>query len=160
MAVCSSNSKVFIRVICHKIRPAQRLAVSDAPTVIAMAPRLIFKRGACNGWIARQQGTKPQSVNLSKFSKRSLSIRSLRSRRSFSLSNATIRSCDFWSSCPEVPVARSFLQELYAVISAAVLPFKMHLCAQAVWLNSVRNMAVSRVRVIRTAFSVNSFPLY
>jgi len=37
MAVCSSNSKVFIRVICHKIRPAQRLAVSDAPTVIAMA---------------------------------------------------------------------------------------------------------------------------
>ena len=37
MAVCSSNSQVFIRVICHKIRPAQRLAVSDAPTVIAMA---------------------------------------------------------------------------------------------------------------------------
>ena len=36
MAVCSSNSKVFIRVICHKIRPAQRLAVSDASTVIAM----------------------------------------------------------------------------------------------------------------------------
>ena len=58
---------------------------------------------------------------------------------------------DFWSSCPEVPVARSFLQELYAVISAAVLPFKTHLCAQAVWLNRVRNMAVSRVRVIRTA---------
>ena len=26
MAVCSSNSKVFIRVICHKKRPAQRLA--------------------------------------------------------------------------------------------------------------------------------------
>ena len=47
-----------------------------------------------------------------------------------------------------MPVARSFLQELYAVISAVVLPFKTHLCAQAVWLKRVKNMAVSGVRVI------------
>jgi len=57
-----------------------------------------------------------------------------------------------------VPVARSFLQELYAVISAAVLPFKMHLCAQAVWLNRVRNMAVSKVRVICLALPVPVLP--
>ena len=31
---------------------------------------------------------------------------------------------------------------------------------KAVWLNRVRNTAVRKVRVIRTAFSVNSFPLY
>ena len=57
-----------------------------------------------------------------------------------------------------MPVARSFLQELYAVISAAVLPFKTHLCAQAVWLNRVRNMAVSKVRVICLALPVSVLP--
>ena len=45
MAVCSSNSQVFIRVICHKTGPAQRLAVSDTPTVVAMEPRHIFRWG-------------------------------------------------------------------------------------------------------------------
>ena len=57
-----------------------------------------------------------------------------------------------------MPVARSFLQELYAVISAAVLPFKTHLCAQVVWLNRVRNMAVSKVRVICFALSALVLP--